>query len=113
MTGIILHRPQFGGNAERVGYALGGALVVGRETYPHTAIVEDRVVRTIGLLDLIERLGYQEALQAVAGHERERRFEEVEAAEGGEFIEHQKHSMPEVLCVQLFGQPAADLIEHE
>src|SRR6266852_7447083 len=103
MTGIILHRPQFGGNAERVGYALGGALVVGRETYPHTAIVEDRVVRTIGLLDLIERLGNQEALQAVAGHEGERRFEEVEAAKGGEFVEHQQQPMPAVLRMKLFG----------
>jgi hypothetical protein len=41
------------------------------------AVVEDRVIGTIGLLDLIERLGDQKTLQAVAGQERQRGFEKV------------------------------------
>src|SRR5262252_10931715 len=59
VAGVVLHRPQFGRDAERVRYALRGALVVGRETYAHMAVIEDRVVWAVGLLDLIERMGNQ------------------------------------------------------
>jgi len=58
------------------------------------AVVEDGVVRPIGLLDLIERLRNQEALEAVAGHEGQRRFEKIEPTECREFIEHQEQPMP-------------------
>src|SRR6516225_8078232 len=113
MASIVLHCPQFGRDAEGVRYALGGALVVGRETYAHMAVIEDRVVWAISLLDLIERMGDQETLQVVSRHEGERRFEEVEAAEGGEFVKHQQDPMPAVLGMQLFCQAPADLIEEE
>src|SRR5262249_60762494 len=104
MASIVLHCSQFGRDAECVRYALGGALVVGRETYPHMAVIEDRVVGAISLLDLIERMGDQETLQVVARHESERRFEEVEAAEGGKFVEHQQDPMPAVLGMRLLCQ---------
>src|SRR5215467_14607042 len=102
MASVVLHCPQFSRDTECVRYALRGALVVGRETYPHMAVIEDRVVGAISLLDLIERMGDQETLQVVARHESERRFKEIEAAEGGEFVEHQQDSMPAVLRTQLF-----------
>jgi hypothetical protein len=41
------------------------------------AVIEDRVVWAVGLLDLIERMGDQETFQVIARHESERRFEEV------------------------------------
>src|SRR3546814_7515380 len=79
VAGIIFHRAHFGRSPERIGNALGGPLVVGRETHPHMAIVEDRIVLTIGFFDLVERLGDQESLDAVPRHEGERAFEEIEA----------------------------------
>jgi hypothetical protein len=60
VAGIVAHRALLGRGAERVGDALGGALVVGRERDPDMAIVEDRVVRAVGLLDLVEALRDQE-----------------------------------------------------
>ena len=50
----------------------------------------------VGLLDLVQRLRDQEALQAVAGHEGERALEEVEPAERRELVEHQQQPMPAV-----------------
>ncbi|RYE64623.1 MAG: HEPN domain-containing protein [Oxalobacteraceae bacterium] len=47
------------------------------------AVVEDRIVLAIGLLDLVEALGDEESAHAVAGHEGEARLEEVEAPENG------------------------------
>ena len=113
MAGIVLHRAHFGRRAERVGDALGRALVVGREAHAHMAIVEDRVVLAVGLLDLVQRLRDQEALQAVARHEGERALEEIEPAERREFVEHQQQAMPSSLRLQLFGQSPADLVEDQ
>ena len=46
-------RAQLGGGAERIGQALGRALVVGREGDAHVAVVEDGVVVAVGLVDLV------------------------------------------------------------
>jgi hypothetical protein len=54
MAGIVLHRAHLGRGAERVGHALGGPLVVGREAHADMAVVEDRVVLAVGLLDLVQ-----------------------------------------------------------
>ena len=90
MSGVVLHGAHFGRRAKGVRHALGRPLVVGGEAHAHMAIVEDRVVLAVGLLDLVQRLGDQEALQAVARHEGERALEEVEPAERRELVEHQQ-----------------------
>lgn len=56
MPCIVLHRSHLGRRAERVGHALGSALVIGREAHPDMTVVEDGVVLAVGLLDLIEGL---------------------------------------------------------
>ena len=76
---IVALGAQLGGRAQRVRDALGGALVVGGEGDPDMAVIENGVVLAIGFRDLIERLRDQEASHAVAGHEGERAFKEVEA----------------------------------
>ena len=83
-------RAQLGGRAERIGQALGGALVVGREGDAHVAVVEDGVVVPVGPVDLVQGLRHQEGAHAVAGQEGQRRLEEVEPAERGELVEHQQ-----------------------
>src|SRR3546814_17395991 len=83
MPGIVLHRPHLGRGAERVRHPLGGPLVVGGEAHADMAVVEDRVVRAVSLLDLVERLRDEECLEAVARHERQGGLEEVEPAERG------------------------------
>ncbi len=90
MAGIVLHCPLFGLGAERIGNPLGRPLVIGRERDPHMAIVEDRIGRAIGLFDLVQRLGDQEGLEAIACHIGERALEEVEPAEGREFVQHEQ-----------------------
>ncbi len=112
-AGIVLHRLHLGRRPKRVADALGGPLVIGGEAYPHMAVVEDRVVRPIGLLDLVQRLGDQEALDAVARHEGERRLEEVEPPQRREFVEHQEEPPPARLSLQLLGQTPADLVEDQ
>ena len=54
VAGIVAHRALLGRGAERVRDALGGALVIGREGDADMAIVEDRIVLAIGLVDLVE-----------------------------------------------------------
>lgn len=96
VAGIILHRAQFRRGAERIGDAFRCALVIGREGDAHMAIVENGVVRSVSLLDLVERLGDEKALEPIAGHEGKRRFEEIESAERGKFVEHQQQAMTAV-----------------
>src|SRR3546814_14628758 len=74
---IVAHRPLLGRRPERVGNALRRPLVVGRERDPHVAVVEDRVVLAVGLLDLVEALRDQEGPHAVAGEEGDAGLEEV------------------------------------
>jgi hypothetical protein len=115
MAGIVAHRALLGRGAERVGDALGGPLVVRREGDADMAIVEDGVVLAIGLLDLVEALRDQEGAHAIAGEEGEAGLEEVEAAERRELVEHHQQLVPARARrrVQMLGQPAADLVEHE
>ena len=66
--------------------------------HAHVAVVEDRVVRPVGLVDLVQGLRDQEGAQPVAGHEGERALEEVEAAERRKLIEHQQQALAIVRC---------------
>ena len=111
VAGIVGGIAQFGRGAECVGHALGGALVVRREAHAHMAIVEDGVVRPIGTFDLVERLRDQKALEAIARHEGQRGFKEVEAAQRRKLVEHEQQPMAFARCGQFLGQPAADLVE--
>src|SRR3546814_11569587 len=65
-AGVVLHRAHLGRGPERVRDALGGPLVIGRETDPDMAIVENRIVEAIGLFDLVQRLRDQESLDTIA-----------------------------------------------
>src|SRR3546814_6729610 len=76
-------------------------------------VIEDRVVLTVGLLDLVESLRVQERLDAVAGHEGGRGFEEIESAELWELVEHEQEPVRSCARVQLLGQAAPDLVEDE
>src|SRR3546814_16734580 len=78
VAGIILHRAHLGRRPERVGNALGRPLVIRRKTYSNLAIIEDRIVEPIGLLDLVQRLGDQKGLDPVTRQEGKRALEEVE-----------------------------------
>src|SRR3546814_10650910 len=64
--GIVLHCLHFCGGAQSVRNALGGPLIVRGEAHADMAVVEDRVVGAVSLLDLIERLRDEECLQAVS-----------------------------------------------
>ena len=44
----------------------------------------------VGLVDLVQGLRHQEGAHAIAGHERQRRLEEVEPAERRELVQHQQ-----------------------
>src|SRR3546814_18947479 len=52
------------------------------------AVVEDRVVLAISLLDLVQALCDQEGTHAIAGEKGEDGLEEIQAAERGELVEH-------------------------
>jgi hypothetical protein len=54
MARIVLHGAQLGRDAECVRDAFGRALVVGREGDPDMAIVENGVVGSVSLLDLVQ-----------------------------------------------------------
>ena len=71
MARIVFHRPHLGRGAQRIRDALRRALVIRRKGHAHMAIIEDRIVGSISLLDLIERLRDQKALETVARHERQ------------------------------------------
>src|SRR3546814_13494908 len=77
----VAHRALLGRRPERVGNACRRPLVVGRERDPHVAVVEDRVVLAVGLLDMVEALRDQEGPHAVAGEEGEAGLEEVEPSQ--------------------------------
>ena len=77
------------------------------------AIVEDRVVCSIRLLDLVQRLRDQEALEAIARHEGERALEEIEPSERGKLVEHQEKPMTAGFRLEILGQAAADLVEDQ
>src|ERR1700704_6526261 len=97
VAGIILGVANFRRRAERIGYPLGGSLVVGGEAHPHMAVVEDRVVEAIGLFDLVQGLGDQEALQSVPRHESKGALEEVETPKRWKLVKHQQQAVPSLL----------------
>jgi hypothetical protein len=112
VAGVILHGTQFGCGAQRIGNASCRALVI-RKGHADMAIVENRVVRPIGFLDLIERLRNEEGFQAVACHEGERRLEEVEPPERRKLVEHEEHAVASGFGIELFGQSPSNLVEHQ
>ena len=101
MASIVFHRSHLGRGAQRVRDAFGGSFVVGRKGHAYMAVVEDGVVLPVGLFDLVQRLGDQKALEAVSGHERQRRLEEIEPAERGKFVQHQHQPMAASFCMQI------------
>ena len=56
MPRVILHRTHLGRGAERIAHSLRRPFVVGRKAHADMAVVEDRVVLAVGLLDLVQRL---------------------------------------------------------
>src|SRR3546814_5152279 len=77
------------------------------------AVVEDRVVGAVSLLDLIERLRDEECLQAVSRHEGQGALEEIESSERRKLVEHHQDAVATVLRMKVFGQSSADLVEHQ
>src|ERR1700731_3574609 len=82
-----------------IGDAARRPFIVGREGDPDMAVVEYRIVRAVGFLDLIERLRDQKALEAVAGHEGERRLEKIEAPQRRELVQHEQQPMQVLLSM--------------
>src|ERR1700716_4334388 len=83
MAGIFPQRPHLGRGPQRIRDALGRALVICGKGHAYMAVIENGVVRPVGLLDLVEGLGDQKTLEAIAGHEGQSRLEEIEPAERG------------------------------
>src|SRR3546814_4926198 len=54
MAGIVAGIADLGRGSQGIAYTFGRALVVGRETHSHMAVVEDRIVRPVSLFDLVE-----------------------------------------------------------
>src|SRR3546814_13398940 len=79
------------------------------EAHADMAVVEDRVVGAVSLLDLIERLRDEECLQAVSRHEGQGALEEVESSERRKLVEHHQDAVATVLRMKVFGQSSADL----
>src|SRR3546814_7613548 len=88
MPGIVAHRALLVGNAERIGNAPAGPLVVGRKGNADVAVVEDRIMLAVSLLDLVQGLRDQESAHAVSGHEGEAGLEEIQTTERRELVEH-------------------------
>src|SRR3546814_17803566 len=80
------------------------------------AVIENCVVFAIGLLDLVQTLGDEESAHAIAGHEGETGFEEVEPSERRKLVEHHQQLMAahaRCVIVELLGEPAPDLVEDQ
>ncbi|ABI76492.1 transcriptional regulator, MerR family [Hyphomonas neptunium ATCC 15444] len=91
---------------------LGRALIIGRKGHAHMAIVQNSIVGTIRLLDLVQRLGNQERPDPIPRHERERRLEEIDPPQGRELVQHQEQLPPRGIGL-LLGQPARNLVENK
>jgi hypothetical protein len=113
MARVVLHGAHLGRRAERVRDTLCGPLVIGREGYAHMAIVKDGVVGAIGFFNLVQTLGDEETLEAVARHKNQCRLEEIKTTERREFAEHPEDAVPAALCVQFLRQAAANLVEDQ
>lgn len=113
VPGIVGGIAQLGRGAERVAHPLGRPFVVRGEADADVAVVEDRVVRPIRALDLVETLRDQEALEAVARHEGQGGFEKIQSAECRKLVQHQQQPMALAGAGQFLGQPPADLVEDQ
>src|SRR3546814_18830576 len=90
MPGIVPHRALFGRDAERVRNPPPRSLIVGREGDTDMAVVENRIMLAVSLLDLIQGLRDQESAHAVSGPEGEAGLEEIQATERRELVEHHR-----------------------
>ena len=89
MACIVGHRSHLRCGAQRVANPARGSFVVCRERHPHVAVVEERVIGPVCPLNLVQTLGYQEGLDAVSGHEGQRRLKEIQPPQGRELVKHQ------------------------
>ena len=112
MAGIILLRAQLSLGSQRLGYPLGGALVIGRKGDAHMTIVEDGIGRPIGFFDLVQRLSDEIGAHAIARHEGQRALKKVEPPQRRKLVQHQEKFAPSRLR-QGFRQPASDLVEDQ
>src|SRR5580658_10604838 len=80
----------FGRLPEKVRDAPRRLVVVGGVGEANVTVVEDRVVGTVSLLELVERLGDEEGLEAIAGDERQGSLEEFEPAEARKLVEEKE-----------------------
>src|SRR3546814_5428987 len=74
------------------------------------------MVLPIRLVDLVERLRDEEAADAVAGHEGQRRLEEIQAPQRRELIEHQQQlvaARDAIGAIERFGKASPDLVEDQ
>ena len=77
------------------------------------AVIEDRVIWAIGFFNLIEGLRDQKSFQPIARHKGERAFKEIQSAERRKFIKHEQDALALSICMQIFSQSSANLIENE
>src|SRR3546814_13043839 len=70
----------------------------------------------VRLLNLVEALGDQKGSNAVTGHEGEAGFEEIQAAERRELVQHHQQTVAlRVICglIQPLRQATPDLVEED
>ncbi|MNI38874.1 hypothetical protein D3C73_930330 [compost metagenome] len=77
------------------------------------AVVEDRIVRPVGFLDLVEALGDEEGLQPIARHEGQGGFEEVETTQGRELVEQHQQATTPCPRMEILGQASSDLVQDQ
>src|SRR5271166_4162386 len=78
------------GLARHLGEQPRGLDAVRPERHARVAVRRDRLVMAVGTTNLRYVLGYQAGFDPVAGDQRQRFGEHVEAAESREFVYHQK-----------------------
>jgi hypothetical protein len=101
--------------AQEIRDSFGGLVVIGRVGDANVSIVENGVVRSVRLFELVERLRNQKGFDAVAGQERECAFEEFEPAERREFVEDEEKAMRvrrRRADLHRLGEAAADWVQH-
>src|SRR5581483_1054604 len=90
--------------------------VVGGEGDADAAVVDDGVRGAVSLLELVQALSDEQALDPITTNECEGGLEEVEPAEAGKLVEqHEQPVLGSSVVAELhrFGEAPADLIEHE
>jgi hypothetical protein len=64
------------------------AFVIRGKHDTYMAIIQDRVIFSVGFLDLVKRLCDQKIFKTIPGQKREGRLEKVESLERWKFIQH-------------------------